>query len=169
MAARGLRCLGVGLAGAFPGTRIVPRTADERDLVLVGFCVFVDPPKQSAAEAVIRGSQALGVQVKIISGDAPPVVRHWSRRWAAGRGLTTGAEIDDLTELALVGPGVETCDLFARVSPDQKTRIIRALRARGHTVGFSATASTTRRRFTPRMCGVVGRRRDRCGARARPT
>jgi Mg2+-importing ATPase len=111
------------------------RIEDERDLVVAGFCVFVDPPKSSAAPAVARLAAA-GVRVKVVSGDHDAVVRHLVKALAIpARGLLTGAQIAKLTESALVAR-VEHVDLFARVSPDQKTRIIRALQARGRTVGF---------------------------------
>jgi P-type Mg2+ transporter len=111
------------------------RDADECDLTIAGFCIFVDPPKPSAAAAVARLAAA-GVRVKVISGDHEAVVRHLVETLKIpARDLLTGAEIAELTEPALIAR-VETADLFARVSPDQKTRIIRALQARGHTVGF---------------------------------
>jgi Mg2+-importing ATPase len=109
--------------------------ADEHDMVLGGFCLFVDPPKASAAAAVARLVNA-GVRVKVISGDHPAVVRHLVETLKIhGRKLLTGAEIAKLSDNALAAR-VPSTDLFARVSPDQKTRIIRALQARGHTVGF---------------------------------
>lgn len=108
---------------------------DERDLVMAGFCVFVDPPKASAGAAVARLAAA-GVRVKIVSGDHEAVVQHLADTLKIPvQGMLTGAEIADLTQPALVGR-IESVDLFARVSPDQKTRIIHALQTRGHTVGF---------------------------------
>ncbi len=108
---------------------------DERDLVFSGFCIFVDPPKASAGDAVARLA-ASGVQVKVISGDHEAVLRHVvSELKIPARGMLTGAELAELTDTAL-SARVDEVDLFARVSPDQKTRIIRALQARGHTVGF---------------------------------
>ena len=108
---------------------------DEYDLIVAGFCIFVDPPKVSAAAAVARLAAA-GVRVKVISGDHEAVVRHVvSELKIPACDLLTGAEIAELTEPALAAR-VEDVDLFARVSPDQKTCIIRALQARGHTVGF---------------------------------
>lgn len=111
------------------------RAEDETDLVIAGFCVFFDPPKPSAADAVSRLAK-LGVRVKVISGDHEAVVRHVAETIKMPvRDLLTGAEIEQLTELALIAR-VETTDLFARVSPDQKTRIIKALQSRGYSVGF---------------------------------
>jgi len=111
------------------------RPEDERDLTIAGFCVFVDPPKPSAAVAVGRLAAA-GVRVKVISGDHEAVVRHLvAVLKIPARELLTGEDVEGLNEPALVAR-VETADLFARISPDQKMRIIRALQMRGHTVGF---------------------------------
>jgi Mg2+-importing ATPase len=108
---------------------------DERDLVIAGFCVFVDPPKASAAAAIARLA-ALGVRVKIVSGDHEAVVRHVGETMKIPTlDVLTGADLARLTGPALVAR-VQDVDLFARVSPDQKTRIIHALQTRGHTVGF---------------------------------
>src|SRR4029079_3362321 len=120
---------------AMPKDCVEAQPGDEYDLVFAGFCVFVDPPKASAANAVARLAAA-GVRVKVVSGDHEAVVRHVADALQMpGRKLLTGAEITGLTDGALAAR-VEDVDLFARVSPDQKTRIIRALQLRGHTVGF---------------------------------
>ena len=108
---------------------------DERDLVFAGFCAFLDPPKVSAAAAIAR-LRAQNVTVKIISGDAAAVVLHLVKSLALDcKGILTGDEIAALSEAALTAR-VRDTDVFARVSPDQKMRIIRALSASGHTVGF---------------------------------
>jgi Mg2+-importing ATPase len=108
---------------------------DEREFVIAGFCVFVDPPKPSAAAAIARLATA-GVRVKVLSGDHEAVVRHLVETLnVPASGMLTGAELATLTDPALAAR-VDTVDLFARVSPDQKTRIVHALQARGHTVGF---------------------------------
>ncbi len=108
---------------------------DEHDLAIAGFCVFVDPPKASAGAAVARLATA-GVRVKIVSGDHEAVVQHLAQTLKIPvQGMLIGTEIAALTQPALVGR-VDSVDLFARVSPDQKTRIIHALQSRGHTVGF---------------------------------
>ena len=132
--AEGLRLLGVATR-AVPQGEAVNGPEAESDLIFLGFCAFLDPPKQSAATAVARLA-ALGVRTKIVSGDAAPVVRHLVEALGIpARGLLTGEEIAELD-----GPGlaarVEEVDLYARVSPYQKRRILLALKARGHTVGF---------------------------------
>ncbi len=76
------------------------------------------------------------MRVKVISGDHEAVVRHVVATLKISSGeLLTGAQIAELTEPALIAR-VETVDMFARVSPDQKTRIISALQSRGHIAGF---------------------------------
>ncbi|HET9629039.1 MAG TPA: magnesium-translocating P-type ATPase [Novosphingobium sp.] len=109
--------------------------ADERVLVFAGFCVFRDPPKASAGAAIGRLRQ-LGVHVKIISGDAAAVVSHLvGTLGLRDSPVVTGEEIATLSEAALRAK-VRKADYFARISPDQKMRIIRALSQAGHTVGF---------------------------------
>lgn len=131
--AEGLRLLGVAVRPA-PGDFAGPEEA-ERDLVFAGFCAFLDPPKESAAAAVGRLA-ALGIRVKIVSGDAAAVVQHLVGALGLPcRGLLTGEEIAAMDDHALAARAGEV-DLFARVSPDQKRRVILALKARGHTVGF---------------------------------
>ena len=108
---------------------------DESDLTLIGFCVFTDPVKTDAAAAV-ADLTALGVNLKIISGDQPGVVQHV----AAAVGLPsdrvlTGADIAGLTDSGLSAQ-IEGISLFARVDPEQKKRVIEALRLHGHVVGF---------------------------------
>jgi Mg2+-importing ATPase len=132
-AARGLRLLGVAWKPADGRTRI--ETDDDSALIFAGFCVFLDPPKESATSAVAR-LEAAGVRVKVISGDAAAVVEHLMKALALPvGGILTGEEIAKLGDTALAAR-VEDVDLFARVTPDQKLRIVRALQARGHTVGF---------------------------------
>lgn len=132
-AAQGLRLLGIAWKPAPAQERI--GEADEDGLIFAGYCIFVDPPKASAAEAVAR-LEAAGIRIKVISGDAGAVVEHLVASLALPvEGLLTGEEIGKLDDAALAAR-VDSVDLFARVTPDQKVRVVRALRARGHTVGF---------------------------------
>ncbi len=132
--AAGLRLLGIAWREVAEDEDCTTPAA-ERDLSFAGFCAFLDPPKPSAAAAVARLAR-LGVRVKILSGDAAPVVRHLVESLGLPcRGMLTGEEVE-----ALDSPGlqarVQEVDLFARLSPDQKRRVILALKGRGHTVGF---------------------------------
>jgi len=109
--------------------------ADEQGLVFAGFCAFRDPPKPSAAAAITR-LRRLGVHVKIISGDAAAVVGHLVGALGLRESaVVTGEELAGLSEAAL-RVKVRRADYFARISPDQKMQIIRALSQSGHTVGF---------------------------------
>ncbi len=132
-AGNGLRLLGVAWRELALG--IQPTIADERDLVFSGLCAFADPPKASAAQALER-LKKLGVRVKIISGDAGAVVQHLVKSLGMeASGMLSGEDIGDMNQQALK-LAVGNVDLFSRVSPDQKVRIVRALSDSGHVVGF---------------------------------
>ena len=108
---------------------------DEAGLVLHGFLAFEDPPLADAARTVATLA-ADGVVVKIISGDDPAVVRHVCAQTGLPEPhVIVGTELDAVSDTAL-GPLAERTDVFARVSPRQKLRIVLALRARGHVVGY---------------------------------
>jgi Mg2+-importing ATPase len=130
----GFRLLAVAIR-PMPSDRTTVDMEDESGLMLVGFCAFADPPKCDARDA-IKNLASLGVTVKLISGDHAAVVTHVAQ--AVGlptRRIMTGNEIAGLTDRALAARAGHV-DLFARVDPDQKRRIIAALRHRGHVVGF---------------------------------
>jgi Mg2+-importing ATPase len=132
--ADGLRLLGVARKAMPPDAAMV-RPSDESNLVFVGCAAFLDPPKASASEAVARLAAA-GVRVKIISGDAGPVVAHLVNTLKLStRGMMTGDEIAALSDAALA-VRVSKVDLFVRVAPEQKARIVMALKRARHTVGF---------------------------------
>jgi len=109
--------------------------SDETELVLVGFAAFLDPPKESAASA-LAALDRIGVAIKIVTGDSDLVTQHVCAELKIPvTGLLTGNEIALLDDYALRAR-VETANLFCRVNPAQKDRIIQALRARGHVVGY---------------------------------
>jgi Mg2+-importing ATPase len=130
----GLRLLGIAQRPMSPDcSKIVPE--DEVALTFVGCATFLDPPKATARGAVARLVNA-GISVKIVSGDSAPVVSHLVEMLGIpARGILAGDEIDTLTDRALADRAVAT-DLFVRISPEQKGRIVRALRLSGNTVGF---------------------------------
>jgi len=108
---------------------------DESELVLVGFAAFLDPPKESAAGA-LQALQQADVAIKVVTGDSDRVTRHVCRTLGLPvQGVLTGAEIAQLSDEALRAQ-VETVNLFCRVNPAQKNRVIQAIRARGHVVGY---------------------------------
>jgi len=131
--ARGERVLAVASRAA--GERSAWRAEDERDLVLAGYVTFRDPPHPDAKGA-LAALRRDGVEVKLVSGDEALVVRHVAGEVGlGGAGGLLGDEIDGMTDGAL-GHVAERVSVFARVSPVQKHRILLALKARGHVVGF---------------------------------
>jgi Mg2+-importing ATPase len=134
LSAEGFRALGVAWRELEPD-RTAATVADERDLVFAGFVVFFDPPKASAG-AAIAALGAKGVGVKILSGDNERVTQHVCTELGIPiTGVLTGTEIEALSDEALAARLEET-NLFCRVTPAQKNRIILGLRHRGHVVGF---------------------------------
>ncbi len=108
---------------------------DESELVFAGFAAFLDPPKATAAGA-LRKLAASNVDVKVVTGDNELVTQYVCAELGLPiDGVLTGAEIAQLDDHALQ-VRVEQANLFCRVSPMQKNRIILALKQRGHTVGF---------------------------------
>jgi Mg2+-importing ATPase len=111
------------------------RRKDERELQLLGFLTFLDQPKTGIREALAE-LRELGVGVKLITGDARLVARHVAL--AVGmpaERMLTGEQLDELHDEALWRAAEET-DLFVEVDPNQKERIILALKKTGHVVGF---------------------------------
>ena len=109
--------------------------ADEWDLVLRGYLIFLDPPKRSASASVAR-LRDLGVAVKIVTGDNPVVATTVCRELAIPvDGVLTGPEVEALDDEGLLA-AVTGVSIFARVSPEQKARILRAQRTAGSAVAF---------------------------------
>ena len=109
--------------------------ADERELVLVGFLAFSDPLVPGVANALAALGRD-GVAVKIVTGDSELVARHVCGQVGLdAKRIVLGAELEAMTDGAL-GVVAERTAVFARVSPAQKNRIILALKARDHVVGF---------------------------------
>ncbi|MFS0717793.1 magnesium-translocating P-type ATPase [Arthrobacter sp. 1P04PC] len=109
--------------------------ADETGLRLAGFLVFLDPPKANARESLDR-LEALGITVKIATGDNAKVAeRVCDELGVLSGGTITGAEAEAMSDPELSAAAREA-SIFARVSPEQKARIIRLLRQSGGAVGF---------------------------------
>jgi len=108
---------------------------DEVGITFLGFLLFFDPPKAGVQET-LEGLKQLGVRLKIITGDNRLVARHIAQAigWDEIR-LLTGAELDDLRDEAL-WHAAERTDIFAEIDPNQKERIILALKKNRHVVGY---------------------------------
>lgn len=131
---QGYRVLGVAsrpaqVSGA-PFTR-----ADEQALNFDGFLLFMDPPKDNVPQTLVDLAQR-GVQMKIITGDNRAAARHVAHAVRLPDVVVmTGRELNELGEEALLNAATRT-NVFAEVDPNQKERIVRALRQAGHVVGY---------------------------------
>ncbi len=107
----------------------------ETDLVFVGLQGLLDPPRPEVREA-IADTHAAGISVKMITGDNPVTARAIAREVGIESAVVTGSEIDD-TDDATLRDRVNEVDVFARMTPEHKVRVLRALRATGHTVAMT--------------------------------
>ena len=131
---QGLRVLGVSYKTDLDENDIFS-VEDEGDMILTGYLAFLDPPKPSAAPA-IKALAEYGVTTKILTGDNEKVTQAVCEKVGLDvERILLGSEIDTMTdqELAQV---VETTTVFAKLSPDQKARIILCLKNNGHKVGY---------------------------------
>lgn len=131
--AEGLRMLAVAQKNRLPEGSF--GVADESDLVLIGFVGFLDPPKESAG-AAITALREHGVRTVVLTGDSEGVARKvCGKVGVSTERLLTGRDVAAMDDAAL-GEAIKTCDLFAKLSPDQKERVVRAFQSAGHTVGY---------------------------------
>jgi Mg2+-importing ATPase len=130
---KGIRVLAVATR-AIPEQQSYSRD-DERDMTFMGFLTFLDQPKEGVADAIAHLSR-LGVLLKLITGDNALVARHVAGLVGlSSERVLTGHQLDELHDEALWHTAEKT-DLFAEVDPNQKERIILALKKMGHVVGF---------------------------------
>jgi len=109
--------------------------ADECDLVLTGYLAFLDPPKDTAAQAITVLRQH-GITVKVLTGDNDLVTRKVCREVGINaEKIILGRDVETMTDPQLAD-AVETTDVFARLSPAHKQRIVKALQGKRHVVGF---------------------------------
>lgn len=132
--ADGMRVLGVAQktnpspVGAFS-------VADESDMVLIGYLTFLDPPKESTEDA-IAALYEHGVEVKVLTGDNDAVTKCVCKQVGIKiDDILLGSDVEDMTDSQLK-EAVEKTNVFAKLSPQQKARIVTILRENGHTVGF---------------------------------
>src|SRR5471032_2612183 len=132
----GFRVLAVGTRDIFkPDTKTQYKTADERYLVIRGFLTFLDPPKETAGPA-IAALREIGVRVKVLTGDNAVVTSKICRQVGLEPGLPLlGHEIEHMDD-AVLKRMVEERTVFAKLTPLQKSRVLKTLQSNGHTVGF---------------------------------
>jgi len=130
----GFRVLGIAWREVEP-ERDHADITDENELTFAGFAAFLDPPKEDARQA-LQALAELGVTVKIITGDNEQVTRHVCAALGLPvRGVINGAGLAELSDDALAAR-LPAVNLFCRVTPPQKARIIGLLRRQGHVVGY---------------------------------
>ena len=104
-------------------------------MVLIGFIGFLDPPKESAG-AAIAALKDHGVRTVVLTGDSEGVaVKVCGKVGVKTSPLLTGIDVDRMDDSSLLD-AIKTCDLFAKLSPSQKERVVKAFQTVGHTVGF---------------------------------
>lgn len=110
-------------------------SSDESDLIFAGYVVFTDPVKPSAKKAIVEMKE-YGIDVKVLTGDNEYVSRHVCEEIGIdASSFLVGPEIDAMSDDELK-EAVEKTSIFARLNPDNKSRIVLALRSNGHTVGL---------------------------------
>ena len=132
--AEGLRVVAVAVK-TLPPDQTIYSVADETGLTLIGYIAFLDPPKESAAPALKQLANH-GIAVKVLTGDNADVTRHvCSQVGLVHDKVMMGSQVEALSDDALKAE-VEANNIFAKLTPLHKERIVRALRANGHVVGF---------------------------------
>ncbi len=134
MSLRGLRCL----AASFKKNNLNDKNNLEKDLVFVGFCSIIDPPRKDSKEAVIKCKEA-GITTIMITGDHKNTAYAIAKDLQICNGISevlTGDELENMSDKAL-SKAIETTRVFARVTPKHKLRIVKAFKAKNHVVAMT--------------------------------
>ena len=130
----GLRVLGVAYK-RLKEEKAIYSINDENDMVFVGFVAFLDPPKETAKQSILLLTNA-GIELKILTGDNEFVTRKVCEQLGFEiKGVALGNDISTISDEALMAI-VEEANVFCRVNPVQKDRIITLLKKNGHVVGY---------------------------------
>ncbi len=125
----------VAVASRPAGDLTAITAADEKDLTLHGFLAFADQPKLAVRDSLAQLA-ALGIEVKVATGDNPQVAEKvCAEVGLASKGTFTGAQLAELDDAAFAA-AAQNGTVFARISPEQKASLIRALRQTGRSIGF---------------------------------
>ena len=133
MAKEGMQVIALCVKHEYEGVGIFDEE-DEKDLTLIGLIAFLDPPKPSA-EVTIKKLKEYGVDIKILTGDNAFATQNICNAVGIKSRIVTGKEIDELSDYEL-SKLVEEVDIFARMNPIQKERVVTILRKNGHSVGY---------------------------------
>ncbi|MCM8798002.1 MAG: magnesium-translocating P-type ATPase [Candidatus Omnitrophica bacterium] len=134
LSAQGFRVLAIAYKD-FEKTKERYSKDDEQDLILKGYIAFLDPPKPTAKKT-IKALKSLGIEFKVLTGDNELVTKKiCSEVGLDVKGIITGEQIEKTSDIEL-RELVKTTSVFARLSPLQKEKVIRALHANKHIVGY---------------------------------
>ncbi len=148
----GMRVLGVARKDDPAGVGSLTAD-DEKDMTLIGYLAFLDPPKVDAGEA-IAALAAHGVVTKVLTGDSGRVAAHVCEELGLDvSGALDGAQVEQLSSKAL-REAVEHTTVFAKLSPEQKARVVNALQVNGHVVGFMGDGVNDAAAMRVADCGV---------------
>lgn len=152
LADEGMRVLGVARKDEPAGTGSLT-VEDERDMVLIGYLAFLDPPKESSAAAV-RALAAHGVATKVLTGDSPRVATHVCRAIGIpAERVLDGNEVEVMDDGQLAA-AVQEVSIFAKLSPAQKARVVSALRGLGHAVAYMGDGVNDAAAMRESDCGI---------------
>lgn len=152
LADEGMRVLGVARKNEPAGAATLT-IADERNMVLIGYLAFLDPPKESSA-AAIRALAAHGVATKVLTGDSPRVAAHVCRAIGIdAEHVLTGVDVEAMNDGELAD-AVQRTNIFAKLSPAQKARVVRTLRGLGHAVAYMGDGVNDAAAMRESDCGI---------------
>ena len=130
----GLRVIAIAQKNNVSGVEVFG-VQDECDMVLLGFVGFLDPPKESAKFA-ISALREHGVRVVVLTGDSEGVaIKVCSKVGISSEVCLSGKDVEAMDD-AQLGEAIGSCDLFSKLSPAQKQRVVDAFQKKGHTVGY---------------------------------
>ena len=133
---QGFRVLAIATKDVLDGKKVYPKS-EESEMTLVGFTAFYDPPKKGVAQT-LDFMKKHGIEIKILTGDSPLVTKKICEDIGLPiRGIVSGEDLDlNKMSMASIANMAEKTNVFARLSPIQKERIITALRKQGYVVGY---------------------------------
>jgi Mg2+-importing ATPase len=135
LSANGFRVLAIAVKNMSQEERSVYKREEETNMVFLGFAAFLDPPKQSVMET-LNEMEALNIEIKVITGDSLILTEHICKEIGLPvKGTLEGTMLDAMSDEELLRKA-ENTTVFARISPEQKERIIRVLRKVGNIVGY---------------------------------
>ena len=130
----GMHIIAIAEKREYPGINVFNKN-DENEMTFIGYVAFLDPPKKDAPES-IKALEKEGVTIKVLTGDSAAVTQNICKQVGIdASSVITGVQIDTMSDEDLKIQ-VEKTNIFARLSPMQKSRVVRILRENGHVVGY---------------------------------